>query len=260
MTAPSLPMMAVARDAAEAAAVLLREAYARGDRVVEHKGRIDLVTDVDRACEAAIRAVLTQHTPQLPTLGEEEGGPWAAPTRWVVDPLDGTTNFVHGFPWFAVSIALEVQGATQVGVVLQPITHDLYAAERGQGATHNGRVMRVSTVDDLDHALVATGFPYSRRSQLPELLAPIERVLGRVQGLRRAGAAALDLAMVAAGKLDAYWERELRPWDLAAGRLLVTEAGGRVTAHDGSAELDPKWPGPLASNGRVHEAMVQALR
>ena len=258
MTRP--PELDVAVEAARAAGARLAGAWA-GPRQVVRKGRstLDLVTEVDQACEADIRAVLARHTPDVPVLGEEEGGAWEASTRWIVDPIDGTTNFVHGFPWFAVSIGLEIDGERAVGVIYEPVRDRLYTAARGQGAFVNGARLQVSETAELGQALLATGFPYDRRERVDELLALVREALLAGQGLRRAGAACLDLAMVAEGRLDAYFELNLRPWDLAAGALLVEEAGGRVTAHDGQSPMDAVWPAPLASNGRIHDAVVAML-
>ena len=250
--------LTVAIEAARAAGVILAAAHRRGGVRADHKGAVDLVTETDRACEAAVREVLARHTPDIPVLGEEQGGAWDAATRWVVDPLDGTTNFVHGFPWFCVSVGLEVDGMPEVGVVLDPLRDDLFAARRGAGATCNGAPLRVSEVRSLQHALVATGFAYDRQSRPEFYLSRVEVVMRQAQGIRRAGAAALDLARVAAGQLDAYWEFGLQPWNVAAGRLLVQEAGGRVTSHDGGP-LDPRLPSPLASNGHVHDDMLALL-
>jgi len=251
-------LLAVATEAAQAAGAILRRAYAARPGPVERKGAVDLVTETDRACERAVREVLGRHTPDLPILGEEQGGASSAATRWVVDPLDGTTNFVHGFPWFAVSIALEVDGVPEVGVVLDPLRDLAFTAQRGRGAHANGERLRVSRVDALDDALIATGFPYDRRERADFYLARLRAVLLRCQGIRRAGAASLDLARVAAGQLDAYWEFGLQPWDVAAGHLLVTEAGGRVTAHDGGP-LERERPCPLATNGALHQALLAVL-
>jgi len=249
----------VAIEAAGAAGAILAE---RAGTVfhVEQKSTIDLVTEVDRACEDAIRAVLHRHLPDVPVLGEEGGGAEGATTRWVVDPLDGTTNFVHGFPVYAVSVALEVDGRSEVGVVLDPVRRHTFAARRGAGATCDGARLRVSGRTTLGSALVGTGFPYD--SQAPgraeHYLRFVAAVLKRTQGIRRAGAASLDLAWVAAGALDAYWEFTLKPWDVAAGRLLVEEAGGRYTGHDGGPD-HLTLPSPLATNGALHDAMITLL-
>ncbi|MBX2802124.1 MAG: inositol monophosphatase [Myxococcales bacterium] len=244
----------VAVAAAQAAAAIARDQVPTG---VRRKGAVDLVTATDLACERAIRDVLAQHTPDVPVLGEEEGGAADAATRWVVDPLDGTTNYVHGVPHYGVSIALQVDGQTTVGVVADVPRGLVLQATRGQGAHCDGQPLRVSDVRTLDDALCASGFPYDRRDRLDALLAPVRAVLQRMQGLRRMGAASLDLAFVAAGHFDAYFEVDLRPWDVAAGALLVEEAGGRVTPVPGR-DLDRR-PSPVASNGWIHEALLALI-
>lgn len=240
----------VAVEAALAAAAVLR-AHARPD-TVRHKGAVDLVTEVDLACEAAVREVLGRHTPEIPVLGEEGGGALDAPTRWVVDPLDGTTNFVHGIPHYAVSIALEIDTIPTVGVVHHMPRDRTLRATRGRGATCEGARLSVSGVRDLGEALCATGFPYDRRRDPRRYAAVVAAILSRAQGLRRMGAAALDLAFVAEGRLDAYAELRLGRWDSAAGVVLVEEAGGKVTAAAGSGR--DRFSCPVASNGWVHEA------
>ncbi|TVQ93599.1 MAG: inositol monophosphatase [Deltaproteobacteria bacterium] len=248
----------VALEAARAAGRILAEAHHSRRFDLAKKGDVNLVTSVDHACERAVRQVLARHTPSIPVLGEESGGAEQVATRWVVDPLDGTTNFVHGFPWFAVSIALEIEGRPQVGVVLDPLRDQAFTAVRGEGAWLGTRRLRVSDTASLDQALLATGFPYDRRENLDLYLSRVRAALLHTRGIRRAGAASLDLARVAAGQLDAYWEYNLEPWDVAAGRLLVEEAGGRVTDPTGQ-DLDRSKPSPLASNGRLHAAMVEML-
>ena len=178
--------------------------------------------------------------------------------RWIIDPLDGTVNFAHGFPMFCVSIAFEAAGVVEYGVVYDPLRDELFEARRGGGALANGRPLQVSRVDRLDAALVATGFPYDIRERLPETLARMGRVMGVSQGLRRAGSAALDLAYVAAGRLDGFWEENLKPWDTAAGVLLVAEAGGAVTTFTGTPySLSSK--NILASNGLLHRDLEAFL-
>jgi myo-inositol-1(or 4)-monophosphatase len=244
----------VAVEAALAAGRILAERAPTG---VRHKGTVDLVTEVDLACERAIREVLAHHTPDIPVLGEEGGGAEAATTRWVVDPLDGTTNFVHGFPYYCVSVALEVDGRGRVGVGHDPVRGRTYRAARGEGAFVDGVPLRVSETATLGEALLATGFPYDRRDRLDVLLAAVRAALSAGQGLRRAGAAALDLAMVSAGCIDGYWELNLGRWDAAAGLVLVEEAGGRVSAVPGHALGDR--PCPVATNGRIHDALLELL-
>lgn len=222
---------------------------------VDHKGRIDLVTDVDRRCEHAIRDLLVPTG--IPLLGEEGGGS-CVPTRWVIDPLDGTTNFVHGFPWYATSIGLEVDGQVVVGVVAEPVRRRVFHATRGGGAFLDDVRLQVSTTETLDQALLATGFPYDRAERAEDLLRPFRAFLERTRGIRRAGAASLDLAYVATGALDGFWELDLSAWDVSAGALLVEEAGGRITDHAG-ADAPPAPTSPLASNGRLHDVMQEVL-
>jgi len=245
----------VAIEAAKAAFALQRSR----PRQVDLKGAIDLVTEVDLACEAAIRDVLGRHTPDVPVLGEEGGGADGATTRWIVDPLDGTTNFVHGFPFWCVSIALERDGVLEVGVVIDGVRGEVFAAARGRGATADGVRIAVSPTRTLSSALLGTGFPYDSRENAAFYLKYVQRALERTQGIRRAGAAALDLAMVACGRLDAFWEFRLAPWDVAAGQLLVAEAGGRCTGHDGVAMPRDMRIHPLATNGWLHDEMMALL-
>lgn len=245
----------VAERAARAAGAIIRDR--RADQV-RHKGAVDLVTEVDLAAEEAIRAILEQDTPGVPVLAEEGGGARDARTRWIVDPLDGTTNFVHGFPSYAVSIALELDGVLSAGCVLDAVHGEAYVAALGLGATCEGRPLRVSRATTLDESLLATGFAYDRRQRADFYLRFVKAFLERAQGLRRAGSAAMDLCHVAAGRLDGYWEFGLSPWDVAAGALLVQEAGGRVT----DVALGPLTLGApriLATNGCIQEEMASVI-
>jgi myo-inositol-1(or 4)-monophosphatase len=227
---------------------------------VQFKGEIDLVTEVDKACESLIVKGLLAAFPDHDILAEENVYPATAAThKWIIDPLDGTTNFAHGYPWFCVSIALEVQGLVEVGVVYHPMMDELFAAIRGGGAFVNGRRLHVSTHQPLKSCLLATGFPYDRTPGNENNFANFFHCQLAARGVRRAGAAALDLASVAAGRLDGYWECKLKPWDVAAGVLLVEEAGGTVTDHQG-APYSIYGHRILASNGLVHEAMAGVLQ
>lgn len=225
-----------------------------------HKGRIDLVTETDEAVEAFLVRELRGLLPTAGILAEESGasGPKTDDLRWIIDPVDGTTNFVHRLPHVGVSVALWHRDQPLLGVVHAPMLGECYWALRGGGAFCNGSPLRVSTAHCLEESLVATGIPYTIREDLPHILAQLAAVLPRTQNLRRMGAASLDLAYVAAGHLDAYFETGLKPWDVAAGILLVTEAGGRVSRSDG----EPFAFGDeiLASNGRIHEDMRRLLR
>ena len=219
----------------------------------------DLVTEADRAAEEAIRGFLLEKFPDYGFLGEEEGevAGGSGQPRWIVDPLDGTVNFAHGFPVYAVSIALEVEGRIELGVVLDSARDELYTAVRGQGARLNGAPIRVSTERDLRRSLLATGFPYDP-SRIPEAVRYFENVIQLGVPVRRPGAAALDLAFVAAGRLDGFWELKLNPWDVAAGWLLVEEAGGRVTGLKGEPYRLGN-PYIVATNGHLHAALLERI-
>ncbi len=217
----------------------------------------DLVTHVDQASEERIREILLGTFPEDSFLGEETGEQQGGGRRWIVDPLDGTVNYVHGMPAYAVSIALEVDGELELGVVLNSARDELFTARRGHGAYLNGAPIHVSGCPSLDQAMVATGFAY-KPEQRAENLALFCTMLPQVRCVRRPGAAALDLAYVAAGRLDGFWELHLSPWDVAAGAVLVREAGGRVTS--GEQPLDLDNPLIVASNGHVHYRLVQALQ
>lgn len=248
-----------ARSAALAAGHLLAERRARLLPSVTHKGPIDLVTDADTASEALVAEALARAVPSWPIVGEESGG--SAPTDspyWLVDPLDGTTNYVHGLPYYAVSIALMQGDRPLVGVVYLPELDDLFEAVAGEGARRNGATIRVSATGSLADALVATGFPYDVWTATEDVLASLGAVLRRARGIRRLGAAAVDLCYVAAGVFDAFFELRLKPWDYAAGALVVEEAGGRVSAFDGSP-LTTRSTSVLATNGALHEEMLDAL-
>jgi len=249
--------LAVAKNAALDASQVILDA--RRPRNVHHKGRIDLVTEVDLASEAAIRRRLEKETPHIPVFAEEGGGAQNDRTRWIVDPLDGTTNFVHGFEMYGVSIALEMDGELVLGVIADPVRKRVYAAIQGQGAYCNEERIQVSTTATLPAALVGTGFPYDRHERADEYLAYVAAVMKVVQGVRRAGAASMDMAMLASGQLDAFWEFHLAPWDVAAGIVLVQEAGGVVTGHDLSP-LDLDAPSPLATNGHLQRELSHILR
>lgn len=224
---------------------------------VDRKGAVDLVTQVDLAAEAAVRAVLSERSPGVPVLGEEGGGAVAADTRWIVDPLDGTTNFVHGFPHYAVSVALEEHGQLVAGCIACPRSGEVVVASQGGGAWLDGQRLQVSDVRSLDQALFLTGFAYDRRERPDFYLPRVRRALVAGQGLRRCGAATHDFLHIARGRADVYWELNLGAWDVAAGILIVREAGGRVTALDG-APVDLSAPVVLATNGWLHDA-AQAL-
>ncbi|WP_298431634.1 inositol monophosphatase family protein [Geobacter sp.] len=226
---------------------------------IRFKGEIDLVTEVDRACEELIVGMIRDAFPDHDILAEENRyDTTGSRFRWVIDPLDGTTNYAHGFPWFGVSIALEIDGEVRLGVVCHPMMNELFTAVKGEGARLNGRPISVSRRHPLKGCLLATGFPYDRTRDNENNFDNFFNFQFAARAVRRAGAAALDLAYVAAGRLDGYWEIKLKPWDVAAGQLLVTEAGGRVTNHAGEPHSihDHRI---LASNGLIHEEMLAVL-
>lgn len=225
-------------------------------------GRGNAVTSADHASEGAVLAAIHRRFPRHDFLAEERGARrTGSPYLWVIDPLDGTLNFAHGLPQSCVSIGLVENGTAVLGGVFDPFRRELFLAERGRGATLNGRRIRVSRVPSLSGALLVTGFPYDRNRRA-ELYAGIVRdFLRRAQDLRRSGSAALDLAWVAAGRYDGFWEFRLSPWDVAAGRLLVEEAGGKVTDFKGSewGEVEGWGRQTLASNSKTHGGMLRVL-
>jgi myo-inositol-1(or 4)-monophosphatase len=230
---------------------------------IDRKGTIDLVSEVDLAVEAAVRSLIAERFPNHQVLAEEEGlgkdgGRAAAQYRWVFDPLDGTTNFVHGLPIFCSSLALERDGVALVGAVLDPTRGEIFTATRGGGAFLNGSPIGVSSAGDLIDAMLCTGFPYDVHERVQEIVGLFGRFVGRARAVRRLGSAAIDLCYVAAGRLDGFWERGLQPWDIAAGALMVQEAGGRVTGFDG-APFTSRGGEVIASNGRLHTAMVEIV-
>lgn len=226
---------------------------------VAHKGAINLVTDVDLASEQLIRDAIATHYPRHEVLAEEGGlHERHSDYRWVVDPLDGTTNYAHGYPIFAVSIALEYKSEAVLGVVYDPMRDELFTAERGGSAALNNRPIRVSTTADLMQSLLSTGFPYDIKTSKMTNLDHWANFAMNAQALRRDGAAAIDMCYVACGRFDGYWELNLGPWDTAAGALIVTEAGGRVTDFRGG-EFSIYKPEVIASNGTIHQQMIEVI-
>lgn len=224
-------------------------------KVSRKTNAIDLVTEADREAEAAVIATITRTFPDHAILAEESGAnARQSVQRWIIDPLDGTTNFAHSFPQFCVSIAYERRGRVELGVIFDALKRELFVAARGRGARLNGRRIHASKTPALDLALLSTGFPYDRRERRHFYLTFWEAFMMRTQGVRRTGSAALDLCYVACGRTDAFWEFGLHPWDVAAGALMVSEAGGRVSNADGS-RLDLGGRQILATNGRLHRAM-----
>jgi myo-inositol-1(or 4)-monophosphatase len=251
----------IARDAGR----LLREAASQQKRISRKSSDVDLLTEYDQAAEALISDRLRQAFPDHRLVAEEgsHNQQAASSYTWYVDPLDGTNNFAHGFPVFAVSMALYRASEPQIGIIYDPLRDECFSAVTGGGAyleTAHGRMrLRVSTATTLVESLLATGFPYDRHHSQQDNLAQFGAFLKKALGLRRAGAAALDLAYVAAGRLDGYWEFKLNSWDVAAGLLLVQEAGGRVSTIDGRPLQLTEKLSLLASNGRIHDQMQEVL-
>ena len=253
------PLANISVLAARAAGNYIMRNFDRGDGLkIERKGKSDFVTQVDRGAEAEIIKIIRKHYPDHAILGEEGGASGHDDeVRWIIDPIDGTTNFLHALPHFAVSIGVEVHGRLEHGVVYAPATQDLYVASRGSGATLNNKRIRVSKVKDLEDSLIGTGFPIRDPDMLDSYLPMMRRVAEETSGLRRAGSAALDLAYVAAGRLDGFFELNLKPWDIAAGIVLVQEAGGAVT---GLSAGDPLEHGHiLASNAKLFTPLQELL-
>ncbi|MGD8395007.1 MAG: inositol monophosphatase family protein [Candidatus Eiseniibacteriota bacterium] len=284
-----VPLRQLAARAALAGGTLLRRRFGDAGRI-EHKGAIDLVTEADREAEARVVATIREAAPEHAILTEEKGtlGTAGATVRWLIDPLDGTTNFAHDFAMFAVSVAAELRGEVVAGAVHIPMLGELFSAERGAGAQllrvapgaedagdagsdgaasvlaqevaagRYGSAIAVSRTAALDGAFLATGFPYDIRETPNDNLDHFARFSKRCLAIRRAGAAALDLAYMACGRFDGFWELRLKPWDWAAGSLLIEEAGGRVTGIDGG-RFHLEGPAVCASNGLIHDAMLEVL-
>ena len=262
MTAPAPPvLLETAAELARAAGAIVREGHGRAHHP-ERKGRIDLVTDYDRRSERLLLEGIARRFPDHAVLAEESGPSPArasgAAVRWLVDPLDGTTNFSHNYPFFCVSIAAEVEGTLAAAAVYDPVRDELFAASAGSGATLNGTRLRVSDIERVEDALLVTGFPYDVREHPERSLPRFTAFLMRAQGVRRDGSAALNLCYLAAGRFDGFWEGDLSPWDMAAGVLIVREAGGRVTDYE-AGPFRLERPEILASNGRIHEEMRTIL-
>jgi myo-inositol-1(or 4)-monophosphatase len=229
---------------------------------IDKKGSIDLVTEVDLECERMCRQIVAERFPDHDILAEELGGGPAhrAPSRfrWVFDPLDGTTNYAHGLPIYCSSLAVEIDGRSEVAAIYDPTRKELFTAERGEGAYLNGRALHVSKTMELVDSLLVTGFPYNVHEESGDLVELFGFFLGRARAVRRLGSAALDLSYVAAGRFEAFWEQHLKPWDVAAGALIVEEAAGRVTGMDGM-RFDPAAGHLVASNGHVHDQVLGVI-
>lgn len=250
----------VAVAAARAAGQLLRSELPGSRQIAYKGGPTNLVTEMDARAEELIVRQLLSAFPDDGVLAEERGAtPGRSGRRWIIDPLDGTTNYAHALPMFSVSIALEAERRIQLGVVFDPNLDELYVAERGRGLTLNDRRLAVSMTTTLDASLLTTGFPYNIRQTADTNLKEYAAFALRCRGVRRIGSAVLDLAWVAGGRFDGHWELSLGPWDVAAGSLFVEEAGGRITNLTGAA-LDIDAPTVVASNGRIHDEMLAVLR
>jgi len=244
---------------AAVAAGRIHRSFFRQNLRIDKKGPIDLVTEADVAAEREFRALVARRFPSHAVLGEEgEETAAGAECRWVIDPLDGTTNFAHGLALFCVSIALEIGGRLELGVVFDPMAGELFTAERGEGARLNGQPIRVTGTATLVDSLLCTGFPYTVRQDQARQVAVFAALLGESRAVRRLGSAALDLCYVAAGRFDGFWEDRLHAWDVAAGALIVEEAGGRVTDFAGRP-LDLTRGQILATNGPLHERVREVI-
>lgn len=244
--------------AAYTAGGVLRERLGRLTRI-DKKGAIDLVTDADREAERRIIETLDGRYPGFDILAEESGRRESGSAhRWIIDPLDGTTNYAHELPFFSVSIACAENDAVIAGLVYNPVSGELFQAAAGEGATLNGHPIRVSETATVGDSLLVTGFPYHVAEIRDRVMGPFSRCLGAAQGVRRLGSAALDLCFVACGRFDGFWEAHLHPWDTAAGTLIVQEAGGTVTDFDNRPH-QMEMPSILATNGRIHGEMLPLL-
>ncbi len=247
----------VAIEAAKTAGGILSRGHREGVRI-SYKGDYSLVTNIDCQSEEAIVAQIMAAFPDHQILAEEgHGQKNNSPYKWIIDPLDGTTNYAHQFPFFCVSIALEIEGKMKLGVIYDPIRDELFVAESGLGATVNQQPIQVSKVATLEKAIVVTGFSYDVRTD-PRNLTHFKNMIMKAQAIRRTGSAALDLCYVAAGRIDGFWEMKLNPWDTAAGALIVSEAGGAITAFSGEV-FSCYGQETLASNGIVHQGMIDVL-
>ncbi|HOT95604.1 MAG TPA: inositol monophosphatase family protein [bacterium] len=246
--------------AARAAAVVLMRHFGAIQREqIDLKGAADFVTFVDKSSEQLIIDRLSRAFPAHSFYAEESSRADGGGCRWIIDPLDGTTNYIHAIPVFSISIALEVEGEIQFGLVLDPVRDELFTAEKGDGATCNGAAIAVSATTEPGRSLLATGFPFKQKHHLDIYLEAFRALFLQVSGVRRLGSAALDLCYVACGRFEGYWEMGLSPWDAAAASLILTEAGGRISDFSGGDRA--VWSGNVvASNGRLHEMMLQVTR
>jgi myo-inositol-1(or 4)-monophosphatase len=256
----SSPFLDTAIEAVVRAGDLMMTRFGQ-DMRVDKKGKIDLVTEVDIAVERMFRSLMAERFPEHAILGEEFGGSQSVPNGpcWIFDPIDGTTNYAHGLPIFCSSLALEVDGVPQIGAVYDPNRKELFTAVRGGGAFLNGAPIHVSSAASLVDAMLVTGFPYDVHQRVDEIVGLFGEFVGRARAVRRLGSAAIDLCYVAAGRMDAFWESDLKPWDIAGGALIVAEAGGVVTNLAGEP-FKSRGGHVLAANGLLHPAMLEVIR
>lgn len=253
-------LLNIAVRAARAAGVVIMRHHGRIDELsIESKQRHDFVSEVDRLAEQAVIDTVLKTHPQHGFLGEETGRHGGDEYVWIIDPLDGTTNFLHGFPSFAVSIGIQHKGRIEHGVVYDPLSQELFTASRGAGATLDGKKIRVTAPRSLEGTLIGTGFPYLEHQDVDAFMDMLRAVITKTAGVRRAGAAALDLAYVAAGRLDGFWELGLKPWDMAAGALLIQEAGGIVGSIDGGTDFMESGH-VVAGSRKVFAGLVKELK
>jgi len=249
----------IAARAAKSAGEILKEKFGKVQHIVK-KGEIDLVTEADLAAEKIILGMLGNHFPKDNILSEEAGiREGSSGRKWIVDPLDGTTNFAHGFPFFGVSIALEVEKEIVLGIVYNPFMGEFFEAQKGQGAFLNGSPIHVSNARELGDSLLSTGFPYDIRERSNRIFRRFQTMVVSSQGIRRGGSAAVDMCYVAAGRLDGHWEEDLKPWDTAAGAVIVLEAGGTLSTCEGLA-FTPYRKSLVACTPMIHGEMVEALK
>lgn len=248
-----------ALNAAKAAGAVLKAYYGRV-KAIEHKGDINLVTEADRESELTIVSIIKDAHPHHRILAEETGDSGDPSSHtWIVDPLDGTTNYAHGYPCFCVSIAVECEGEVIHGVVYDPVREELFTAEKGHGACLNGSPIRVSSTGELNNSLLCTGFPYDVREDMESTIRLFRSFLMKAQAVRRDGSAALDLCYSAAGRFDGFWEQKLYPWDVAAGSLILSEAGGKLSRYRGEP-FSIYIPEIIASNGLIHRQMLDVVQ
>jgi len=248
----------VALKAAQTGGAILMEYYGKV-KSIDHKGDIDLVTEADQESERNIVSIIKAAYPHHRILAEESGDSGAASSfTWIVDPLDGTTNYAHGYPCFCVSIAIEYEGAIIHGVIYDPVREELFTAEKGTGACLNGTPINVSSTQEINNSLLCTGFPYDVREDMESNIRLFRSFLMKAQAVRRDGSAALDLCYTAAGRFDGFWEQKLHPWDVAAGSLILSEAGGELSRYQGEP-FSIYIPEIIASNGLLHKQMLAVV-